>query len=71
MLEDFIATPADVERMRSCMLGTHLDGFCNSLHRQGYARFTVVDKLRTIVRLVQWMGRKRLGIVELTEHRIE
>lgn len=69
MLEEFIAAPA-VERMRASLFGAHLDALCGLLHGQGYAQFTIREKLREVVRLAAWMGRKRLGIVELNERRI-
>lgn len=70
MLEDFIAAPT-VERIRSSVLGTHIDELCRSLHGQGYARLTIREKLRTFVHLAEWMGRKHLGIGYLDERLVE
>lgn len=71
MLEDFFIVPAAAQRLRSCALGVHLDGFCTQLADLGYRRATIRHKLWVVTRLARWMAGKPVAVVDLDEQRVE
>jgi site-specific recombinase XerD len=71
MLEEFFVVSAAAERLRSCFFGAHLDGLCSSLRALGYPRLTIRAKLCSIARLGDWMTKKRLGVIDLDEPRVD
>ncbi len=71
MLEDFFVVPAAAQRLRSCVLGSHLDTFCAALADVGYQRPTIRHKLWVISGLARWMTKKHLTIVDLDESRVD
>src|SRR5258708_6835890 len=70
MLEDFFAVPAAAQRLRSCVLGSHLDTFCARLVELGYKRLTIRQKLWVVSGLTRWMTKKHLGVGDLDERRV-
>ena len=71
MLEDVVVVPAAVQRLRSCVLGAHLDAFCASLSTLGYCRQTIREKVWAVARLARWMAKKRVAVVDLDEQRVD
>lgn len=71
MLEDFFIVPAAAQRLRSCALGVHLDGFCTQLADLGYRRATIRHKLWVATDLARWMVGAHLAVVDLDERRVE
>jgi hypothetical protein len=67
MLEDVFVDPAALQRLRSCVLGDHLDDFCTRLEDLGYARTTVRNKLSVIEDLARWMQEEQVAVGELDE----
>jgi site-specific recombinase XerD len=70
MLEDFFAVPAAAQRLRSCVLGSHLDTFCARLADLGYERPTIRHKLWIVSGLTRWMTEKHLAVGDLDERRV-
>lgn len=70
MLEDFVA-PAAAWRLRSCVLGTHLDTFCAGLVDLGYQYPTIRHKLWVVSDLTRWMTKKHLAVADLDEWRVD
>ena len=70
MLEDFVL-PAAAQRVRSCSLGVHLDGFCTQLADLGYQRATIRHKLWVATDLARWMVGAHLAVVDLDEQHVE
>ena len=60
--------------LRGCLdvgpLASHIDGFSTLLAAQGYARATAKEKLRLIVDLSRWLGRRKLSVADLDEQRV-
>ncbi len=71
MLEDVFAVPAAAQRLRSSLLGAHLDEFCSSLVDLGYAGHTIRDKLWVVSGLATWMAEHHLTIGGLDERRVD
>jgi site-specific recombinase XerD len=71
MLEEFFKVPAAAERLRTCGLGAHLDGFCALLVGLGYRRYTIRLKLWLIRDLARWMATRRLTVADLDARRID
>jgi site-specific recombinase XerD len=71
MLEDFFVVPAAVQRLRSCVLGAHLDAFCARLADAGYRRTTIRHKLWALTGLTRWMTAAHLAVVDLNEQRAD
>lgn len=69
MLEDFFALPA-VQRLRSCVFGTHLEAYCAGLVASGYRRATIRKKLGVVGQLARWVVRKHLAVGDLDERRV-
>jgi site-specific recombinase XerD len=70
LLEDFVA-PVAAQRLRSCVLGSHLDTFCTWLAELGYQRSTIRHKLWVVSDLTRWIGRKHLAVADLNERRVD
>ena len=71
MLEDFFVVPAAVQRLRSSLLGAHLDEFCSALVDLGHPAQTIRDKLGVVSGLARWMAMRRLAIIDLDEQRVD
>ena len=71
MLEDFFVDSAAAHRLRSCILGTYLDAFCERLVDLGYRPKTIRYKLWIATRLACWMADGQLTLVGLDEHRAQ
>ncbi len=67
MLEDVFVDPAALLRLRSCVLGIHLDDFCTRLEDLGYVRATVRDKLSVLEDFARWMQEKHVAVGDLDE----
>ena len=70
MLEDFLV-PAAAQRLRSCVVGGHLDAFCAWLARQGYTPATIHTKLWVVGCLARWMSDAHVAIVDLDARRVD
>ncbi len=71
MVTEFYSSPPVVRRLHSGPLGCHVDGYGAWLLAQGYSRFTIRHKLRMLCHLSQWLRRRRFGIKEANERRVE
>lgn len=71
MLEEFFVVPAAAQRLRSCVLGAHLDEFCSFLVGGGYAMPTIRHKLWVLSDLARWMADEHLAVIELDEQRVD
>lgn len=67
MLEDIYLDAASHERLRSGVLGRHLDEFCQRLEDRGYAAATIRHKIGLLGRLARWMEAKQLDVSDLDE----
>ena len=70
MLEDFVV-PAAAQRLRSCVLGGHLDRFCAGLADLGYQRRMIRHKLRVVRDWARWLTEEHLGIGDLDDGRVD
>lgn len=70
MLEDFVV-PTTARRLRSCVLGAHLDSFCTRLADLGYRPATIRHKLWVVLELTRWLVELHLGVEDLSERRAE
>ena len=66
MLEDFIS-PAAAERLRSGVLGDHVEAFCGRLVEMAYRPATIRDKLSTIGLLARRMAKRGNAVTDLDE----
>ncbi len=66
MLEEFVIVAA-AERLRSCVIGVHLDAFCARLADLGYRSATIRQKLWVISSLTSWMANEDLTVADLDE----
>jgi site-specific recombinase XerD len=67
MLDQFIDSDDIVRRLRSGILGAHLDSFAEHLATSGYAPATARSKLTLVGQLDQWMVRRRCGLGDLND----
>jgi hypothetical protein len=71
MLEDHFAVPEAAQRLRSCVLGVHLDVFCARLADLGYRPATIRHKLWVVSGLARWITAKRVTVADLDERRVD
>lgn len=71
MLDQFIDNRATAERLRSGVIGSHLDSFTDHLAGLGYAAATVRAQVAILGHLDQWLARRRCGLTELTDQIID
>jgi site-specific recombinase XerD len=71
MLEDFFVVPAAAQRLRSSLLGAHLDEFCSVLVDLGHPTQTIRHKLWVVNGLARWMAKQHLAIIDLDERRVD
>lgn len=71
MLEDHFVVPAAAQRLRSCVLGAHLDEFCSLLVDLGYEATTIRHKLWVLSSLANWLTNEHLTVVDLDERRVD
>jgi len=67
MLDQFLESRDTVRRLRSGVLGAHLDSFAEYLVRCGYATGTARSHLTLLGHFDQWMARRRRGLGELND----
>lgn len=67
MLDQFIESRDTVRRLRSGVLGAHLDSFAEHLARCGYAAATARSQLTLLGHFDQWMARRRRGLGEVND----
>jgi len=67
MLDQFLESRDTVRRLRSGVLGAHLDSFAEYLARCGYATGTARSHLTLLGHFDQWMARRRRGLGELND----
>lgn len=71
MLEDYFTVPEAAMRLRSCLLGAHLDEFCPLLTDLGYKDSTIRHKLWELSTLARWMSNKHLTVGDLDERNVD
>jgi hypothetical protein len=67
MLENFLRDRATIERLRGGLFGPHLDSFIATLARSGYARVTVLMRLRLLNAFDRWLGQRGQVLSDLNE----
>ena len=67
MLDEFIESRDTLRRLRSGVLGAHLDSFADHLAKCGYAAATARSQLTLLGHFDQWMARRRRGLGELND----
>lgn len=67
MLETYFTDADTVVRLRAGAAGRHMDAFARTLTDAGYAKLTVVDYLRTVGHLSEWMTRGQLAVEKLDD----
>jgi site-specific recombinase XerD len=67
MLDQFLESRDTVRRLRSGVLGAHLDSFAEHLARCGYAAATARSQLTLLGHFDQWMARRRRGLGALND----
>jgi len=55
MIDQFYSHPLSSERLRPGPLGTYIDVFAQNLVEQGYARWTVEEKIRVVAGFSRWL----------------
>lgn len=70
MLEEFIV-PAAAQRLRSSVVGAHIESFCTRLAGLGYRPATIRQKLWVVASLTRWMADEHVAVVDLDERRVE
>jgi site-specific recombinase XerD len=58
------------QRLHVGPLSPYIDPFAQYLLQQGYATWTIVDKLRVVTKLSQWLERHQLGVGALDEQQV-
>jgi site-specific recombinase XerD len=71
MVEEFFVVPAAAQRLRSCVLGAHVDEFCTGLVNGGYQVPSIRYKLWVLSDLARWMTKQQLVIADLDEQRVD
>jgi len=67
MLDQFVESRDTVRRLRSGVLGAHLDSFAEHLARCGYAAATARSQLTLLGHFDQWMARRGRELGELND----
>lgn len=70
MLEDFCAV-ITARRMRSGVLGPHIDEFCTLLVNRAYSVRTIRRKLWVLNGLARWMTEGHVAVIDLDEPRLD
>ena len=71
MLDPVFTAPATLDRLRSCIVGPHLDSFVGFLSRQGYARKTIREQISRVAHFARWMVRRKVSVESLDERVVE
>jgi integrase/recombinase XerD len=71
MLDQFIESRDTLRRLRSGVLGAHLDSFADHLAKCGYAAATARSQLTLLGHFDQWMTRRRRGLGELNDELVD
>ena len=67
MLEHVIKNEVRIRRLRSSVIGPHVDSFTDCLTRLGFAVTTVRPKVSLLEQLNRWMVRRGCGVADLNE----
>ncbi len=62
MIDTLFSFPAARQRLHVEPLCPHIDHFAEHLLEEGYAAYTVVDKLRVVTKFSRWLQHHKLGI---------
>jgi len=71
MFEVFLPVAAATERLRSSLLGSHLDEYCSWLVELGYQTRTVRNKLYVLAEFAHWMAKQHLDLADLDEESVD
>lgn len=71
MLDQFIESRETLRRLRSGVLGAHLDSFADHLAKCGYATATARSQLTLLGHFDQWMTRRRRVLGELNDELVD
>ena len=67
MIDQSYSHPLSSERLRPGPLGTYIDVFAQHLVEQGYARWTVEEKIRVVAGFNRWLQSGERGVENLNE----
>ncbi|MGD0919638.1 MAG: site-specific integrase [Thermodesulfobacteriota bacterium] len=70
MIERFYSRPETIARLRSGPLGSHIDGFTETLSKQGYSFDVITKKIRAVGKIGRWLSQGQVDLVALDEQRI-
>jgi site-specific recombinase XerD len=70
MFENFLSDRAVIDRLKAGPFGSHLDSFLTALCELGYARSTLLVRLRLLDDLGQWLGRQGLQLADLQDQTV-
>ena len=70
MVNTILLDPAAWLRLHVGPLSPYINGFADYLMGQGYAAWTIVDKLRVVAKLSRWLQHHRVGVEALDEQQI-
>lgn len=70
MIERFYSRSETITRLRSGQLGSHIDGFAESLSTQGYSFDVLKEKIRAVGKIGRWLSQGQVDLVALDEQRI-
>ena len=71
MLDQFTESEDALRRLRSGVLGAHLDSFADHLAKCGYAATTARSHLTVLGNFNQWMTRRRTELGELNDELVD
>ena len=71
MLDQFIESRDTLRRLRSGVLGAHLDSFADHLATCGYAAATARSQLTLLGHFDQWMTRRRRVLGQLNDELVD
>ena len=71
MINTLFSYPDAWQRLHVGPLSPHIDHFAEHLLEEGYAAYTVVDKLRVVTKFSRWLQHHKLGIEALDEQQID
>jgi site-specific recombinase XerD len=70
MIEQFYSRSKTIVRLRSGLFGRHIDGFAESLSKQGYSSNVIVVKIRAAGMLGRWLSQKQHKLGTLDEQQV-
>lgn len=67
MLEHYFDNPSTLERLRSCDVGAHIEGFSGHLRERGYSRWTACKYLQASAHLLRFLRHENIALESLED----